>query len=213
MIKTIDYFAAPMFSHSSDALYKARLLVGILFAYICIVLGLATYLFLLSFLPSIAVMAALILLVPIFFFYVISLWVLRFKGAYVFSAQGVVATSFLGIMAGVCVSGGPIETPAEMILVMPSILAFCLLGLRVGLFWTTLLFLTNLFGIALGFSGFEYLQVSPPEMDQVNRVFNWRLAFLSIVSIVIIYEHMNTRLKHELDAERERYKQWQHMIH
>jgi diguanylate cyclase (GGDEF)-like protein len=202
----IDFFAAPCHGEDSDALYKARLLAGILLSYLLIIAGFVCYLVVGAQLPFSEVSAGVVLMVPLALVFVAGLIVLRQRGHFAAIAQAAIAATYLGIMAGVYVSGGPIETPAAMIIIMPCVLAFCLLGLRAGLLWTVIVFATNIAGIGLALAGFHYPQVAPPDMHQTNRIFNWVVAFFSIVAVVIVYENINARLKHERDAERDRYK-------
>jgi len=206
MMKYIDYFINQDFIHDSDDAYKARLLAGICLLYLSLMLFFSLFLLAFSGLPLSAALIGCVLLLALAFVFAVCLYVMYHRGAFQVCAHIAVGATALGILAGVATSGGPIDTPSSMIVVMPAILAFCLTGQKSGLIWSSGIFLVYFVGMMAHLLGLSYPQISPPELEETNRVFNWVLGFVSIVSIVFIYEQMNTRLKEERDIEKNRYK-------
>ena len=205
-MKYIDFFTHEQCSQDTDLLYKCRLLIGIVLAYLAIIIGFCLYLTFFSSLPAEATASGIILLLFMALCFTLVLGNMRRKGAFSTCAQTTITGSFLSIAAGVYVSGGPIDTSAGVIIVMPAILAYCLLGLRAGLYWTLAIFTANMIGVAMALGGYAFPQVAPESMATTNKVFNWVVAFISIIAIVVVYEQMNVRLKRERDQERDRYR-------
>lgn len=205
-MKYIDYFAFPRFSHNSDALYRARLLVGIALAYSVFIVFFA--LFFLVF-PGFSMAERLSGVIPVSILgaaYPYILHVLRTRGNYFLCSHLIIASTFVGIAGGVYVSGGSVDTPSGAILMLPVILAFCLLGQKSGLVWAGIVFMLNVIGLIAGLNGYDFPVMAKPETIPMTRAFNWIVAFITIIALVIIYERMNTQLKRERDAERDRYK-------
>jgi hypothetical protein len=205
-MKYIDYFALPCFAHNTDALYRARLLTGIALAYSAFIVCFA--LFFLVF-PGFSLTERLAGVIPVSILgavYPYILHVMRTQGKYYLCAHLIIASTFIGIAGGVFVSGGSVETPSGTILILPVMLAFCLLGQKSGLIWAGIVFTINVIGLIAGLSGFEFPVMAKPETIPITRAFNWIVAFITIIAIVIIYERMNTQLKRERDEERDRYK-------
>ncbi len=205
-MKYIDYFALPMFSHNGDALYRARLLVGIALAYSVFVVCFA--LFFLVF-PGFSLAERLSGVIPVSILgaaYPYILHVIRTQGKYYLCSHLIIGSTFLGIAGGVYVSGGSVETPSSTILILPVMLAFCLLGQKSGLIWAGVVFTLNVIGLIAGLNGYDFPITSKAETIPMTKAFNWVVAYITIIALVIIYERMNTQLKNERDIERDRYK-------
>jgi hypothetical protein len=205
-MKYIDYFALPQFSNNSDALYRARLLVGITLSYTGIIIC-----FLLFFVvfPGLSISERLAGIIPVGILgatYPYILYLIRTQGKYYLCSHLIIGSTFIGIAGGIYVSGGSVDTPSSAILMLPVILAFCLLGQKSGLIWAGTVFTINVIGLIAGLNGYEYPMMAKAETIPLTRAFNWIIAFITIIAIVVIYERMNTQLKRERDAERDRYK-------
>ncbi|CAA0110998.1 Methyl-accepting chemotaxis protein III [BD1-7 clade bacterium] len=205
-MKLIDIFAAPQYRHDDDLLYKARFLVGITLAYLLVILTFALFF---SLYPGMDLTERLAGVVPVSFvgvFFVVVLLILKHRGHFHLCAHMVVGVTLLGVGAGVFMSGGSVDTPSGEMIIMPVVLAFCMLGLKSGLFWAALVLLANSIGLVAALNGYQYPMVTGEELLDSVRVFNWLMGFATIVAIVVIYEVMNQRLKHERDSERDKYR-------
>lgn len=203
-MKYIDYFALPKFSVHDDQLYRARLLIGIIFAYLCVISLFAVFFAVAPGMSMSERFAGVLPTSAICFSFVGILHLLRTKGAYRFCAHAVITVTYIGIVAGVFITGGPLKTPTSTLLMLPVFLSFCLLERNDAYFWTLLVFIINIVAIGMSLQGFEFIMVTKPEMMDVTRGFNWVMAFLALVALMLVYEAMNSRLRTERDKEREK---------
>lgn len=203
----IDKFAMPQFAHlSDDAIYKARLLVGIIITFMCVI---SLFILFFGIAPGMSIgerLAGIIPVTSLWLSFAAVLWVIKNKGMFEFCAHAIISASFLGIAVGIYVTGGPIHTPSGAMLFIPVFMAFCLLQLRDGFIWAAIICVFNFTGMTLYFNGFVFPMVTKPEMQETTIAFNWFMAFLILLVLVVIYVRINNRLRIERDSERDRYR-------
>ncbi len=207
ILRLINTFATPQFGHlPGDTLYKARLLIGLTFSLI------ATSFFMMaffSFAPALSITARLVGIIPSILMglcFAGVLWVLQHKGEFVRCAHAIIAVTFLSIAAGNYMTGGPVITPSGTMLFIPVFMAYCLLDIKDGFIWGSIILLFNLIGTLMYFNGYEFPTVIKPEMLDITRSFNWFAAFIILLSLLLLYVSINNHLKQERDIERDRYK-------
>lgn len=207
MIKYIDYFARPQFAASGDDwLYKSRLLVGIVLTYLLVIAAFGLFFALFPGTPIEERLAGLIPVLTLGGIFAAVLFILRKRGLYRLCGYIVIGGTYLGIAAGVYMTGGPLDTPSGALLLLPVFLAFCLLSLREGIVWALLVFSVTVSGMIATAYGYQFPMVTADDRMSLTRGFNWVMAFISLVSLVIVYESVNTRLRRERNEERERYR-------
>jgi hypothetical protein len=203
----IDKFALPQYGQiGGDALYKARLLAGILL----VILALMTpYGLFFGLAPDMSIGERLAGVVPLLVMWVVFsgiLWVLKTQGKYNLCTHVVIGMATLGIFSGIFMTGGPAQTPSGMQLLIPLFMAFSLLGMREGIIWGIVILAMFTLTTLIHASGFVFPLVTKPEMMSITRLFNWYIAFLILVALFIIHMQMNNRLRRELDIERDKYR-------
>jgi hypothetical protein len=203
----IDKFALPQYGHiGGDALYKARLLAGILL----VILALMTpYGLFFGLAPDMSMGERLAGVVPLLVMWVVFsgiLWVLKTQGKYNLCTHVVIGMATLGIFSGIFMTGGPAQTPSGMQLLIPLFMAFSLLGMKEGIIWGITILAMFTITTLIHASGFEFPLVTKLEMMNITRIFNWYIAFLILVALFIIHMQMNNRLRRELDIERDKYR-------
>ena len=83
--------------------------------------------------------AIMLPLAALYFF--IPYW-LRKTGQLAACSQLFIVMTFVSIAGGISITGGPIESSAAGMMVVPPLLGFCLQGRRTGLYWAAISFVT-----------------------------------------------------------------------
>jgi len=189
-------------------LFRARTLLGLLIVYQFIVITGSAFALFLSSLPTAGNAAAVAILLGIFLCFNGLMHYVARSGELMRTAHFAVATAFIGIEAGILVSGGPLLSPSLGVAVVPSAVAFCLIGRRAGVTWAVIVFVTQLSMILLGGLGIDYVNLIVPEQIGMNRLFNWTVVFAAVIGIVLVYETANSHLQHDRDQQ---YQRFQHL--
>lgn len=203
----IDKFALPQYGQAGgDALYKARLLTGILLAILILMTPYGLFFGLAPHMSAGERLAGVVPMAVMWLAFSGILWTLKNKGKYHLCTHIVIGMATLGIYSGIYMTGGPAQTPSGMQLLVPLFMAFSLLGLQEGIIWgITILSIFTITSL-MHASGFVFPVVTKPEMMNITRIFNWYIAFLILTALFIINMQMNNRLRRERDAERDKYR-------
>ncbi len=200
----LDYFVHASLRTDSDKINRARILVATMLTFP--IVSLTAYIIVVAagFSKSSMLYGAMICL-PTAAFFMLLLYVIRREGHYMFCSVFSVLMLMGVVVAGVCVSGGPVVSPALQILVVPPLTAYFFGGTRWGGYAVGLTFATLLTLVGLHFMGVEFLQtVTPANMDGVHFLVS--LVNLSAISaMAFIYEFTAAVLRRERDAEHEKY--------
>jgi diguanylate cyclase (GGDEF)-like protein len=122
-----------------------------------------------------------------------------------FSAELTVACAFVAIQPGVITSGGPLLAPAISAVVVPPVVAICLIGWRHGLYWGAFVFGVQMLLILLHMLGVEFPNLVPPDQLEISRVFSWSIVFTALVGIVLVYETINSHLLRDRNLQHQRH--------
>lgn len=110
------------------------------------------------------------------------------------------------IVLGVAITGGPLTSTAALLLVVPPMFGFCLGGFKIGIIWMIISFILLTIGSTLELIGLEYPMVTPTDSFKANQLVNMGLGFITTMSIMIIYEYTNNRLKKSLTQDRNKFR-------
>lgn len=191
---------------SSDDLYRARVLVGIILTYISLLLIGATFFGLFTPLGAqYKTITYVITLCPALLFIAV-LNDYRLRGHHNLASNLAVAVAYILIFVGIYISGGPFLSPANYMLPVVPLLGFCFMGIRAGIVWAIIVFLTELTLFLMSFSGFEFPYIVDQSAIHLNESIDWSIAFVAIAAIGFVYESMHIKLKRELVNERQRYQ-------
>lgn len=202
----LAYFVPKRMTRNSDDLFRSRILVGILLTYVAllvmgaILFGLFTPLgYQYKNITYMITSAPAVLFLLMLFFY-------KRIGNHAVTANLMIATAFLLAFVGIAISGGPLLSPANYVLPVPPLLAFCIVGNAAGFFWATAVLLTQLVGLILSLAGFQWPFMVDPENEGLNESIDWIIAYFAVIAIAFVNERMLSKLRNERDDERRRYE-------
>lgn len=202
----LDLFIPLALSANRDERFRARILVGIILTYIAILLVGSTLFALFSPLArDYQLITYFIMLIPALLFVAILIYY-RQSANHALCANIAVAVACLLVFSGVCISGGPLLSPANYVVPIPPLLAFCVAGLAAGYCWAIAVLLIQLSLMVLGFNGFDYPFMVDVRNAQLNESIDWVIAYTAIMAIGIVYELMTDKLRLERDAQKKRYQ-------
>ena len=206
MEKILDFFIHENQKTSSDRLFRARVLISIIQIYIAILLvGAVLFRIFTPLQVEYQTITYIILSSPALLFIGI-LFHYKSKGHHGFSANASVTAAYLLVFLGVFISGGPFLSPANYVLPIPPLLAFCIIGRKPGFYWAGIVLATQIFFITIAFNHYPFPFMVDEGNVEINESIDWVIAYIAILSIAVIYETMNMRLKNERDTERARYQ-------
>jgi len=201
-----DRYLYPGWKNNDTILFRARTLIGLLIVYQVIVVAGGIFSLFFSAFPVAGNATTVALLACIFISFN---WLMRYlprSGELMRAAHLAVATAFVGIEAGILVSGGPMATPSLGLAVVSPVLAFFLIGRRAGLTWTAIAFAMQLLMVLLNSIGVDYINLILPEQIEINRLFNGMVAFSAVIGIVLVYEITNEHLQRDRNQQHQRFQ-------
>lgn len=205
-MRIIDHFIAKQCFEQEDLLYKTRLLIGIVFAYLVVIFIFNVFFFAMPGMSMNERLAGMLPTSAIGLSFIGVLFLLKYRAALNLGANLCIAVTGAGVISGIYMTGGPYHTPSGAMLILPVFLAYCLLGSRGGFIWAGIILLLYSVGIVIANAGVTFPIVTKTEMLEIARAFNWYMAFFCLVSLIVIYETMSSRLRMERDNERGRYQ-------
>jgi diguanylate cyclase (GGDEF)-like protein len=202
----VDFFIHQSLRHDADILYKARVLVGILFTYISILILTNAYLLFLAPLEWRSAWISAVLVAVLLVVWIAVLYCLRNFGCYSFCSHMTAGSTALGIAVGVAVSGGPLVSPATPVNVVPIILAFVLSGKKAGLIWAQVVLALHAILVILEFWGVvTFPQLLNLDYTEVHHGVHWLITYGAIMGLMMVFDTLNAKLKQERDTERDRF--------
>jgi diguanylate cyclase (GGDEF)-like protein len=132
--------------------------------------------------------------------YLLSL--LRRHGNYRACSLSTVILAYVGIMAGVCISGGASVSVSTPVLIFPPVIAFFFGGIRWGTYTALATVIEIAVFAALEFAGFHFYNFVEPQVEVYNRVMNCLVCFFSVSGMAFIYEFTAIGLKRQRDREK-----------
>ncbi len=204
-IQLIDYFVYQQFSHDHDRLYHARILAGVMLAFIVIVTSTMIYLPFSSLdLVGMSSGGSICLIVTACF--ATLLVNLKRTGDFLLCANVTICLTFFFLVLAVWVSSGPFESPVIWLLYIPPVMAFLLTGNRSVGIWAVVVALTILGLFVLGFSGIEFIETDKDLKHQRETlVLVYSVGYLALIGFIVIYDLSNKQLVKERDIEHEKY--------
>lgn len=205
MGRLFDRLVGAAYSNDQEELYRARILAGIVALYV--VLLFLTCVYMLGFAPLSFVSSVIstVLLLVMIGGYSYVLYLLRYGHDYKRAIELTVFATYAGIVTGIAMSGGPIESPATPIMVVPIIIAFSLSTRHSGLKWSNIIFMTHIVMIGIDRWIFEFPQMLDTREMLTHHIAHWVVTYFAIIFLMLIFESITRRLKQERDAERDRY--------
>lgn len=205
-IALCDRFLHDRWRGDDALLFRARFLIGILVGYQALMAVALSFGLLFSSLPHGGKLAMAVLQGSA----ILALhWLqrsLRRHGNLRLAAASTLAILCLVIQAGVVMSGGPLLSPAMSAVVVPPVVAICLVGWRQGLYWGAAVFGLQLLLLVADALGVQYPNVMLPEQHETNRLLAWSIVFPALVGIVLVYESINSHLQRDRDRQHQRHE-------
>lgn len=188
--------------HSSEALYKARVLTAIIGIYFAIITSVEIWLVLSQNSQGIGLKSALIICAVMQVAYIGALSLLKYKGWYAAVGNFTIAATAIGIAGGVAISGGPMVAPATPMSILPITMAFVLINKRSGLIWTLAVIFIHVGFMAVQHYGFVFPQMLEPEFMNLQHIAHWLVIYTAMIGLLALHDTMNKRLRVKLNTER-----------
>ncbi len=204
--RVVDSFLHPSLYQDPDTLNRARILIGSMLTLTTGALGALIAVLLSNFQRHSDILASLVIL-PASAWFIYALIQLRTRGSYQLASHSTIFTIIGMIVGGICLSGGPSDSPVTQLLAIPPLTAYFFGGRPLGskvVLLTLILLVTLILLQALGVP--YYLQtVAEPERQSLLALVV-TLQNLAVISMMaFIYEYTSAVLKRERDAEREKF--------
>lgn len=201
----IDAFVAEPLKQDFTTFYKARILASLLLTYSLIFVIAVLWML---FAPSVSAtglfFGSIICGVALLCF-ASCLLLISLKSALTLATHIAVATTSISIFCGAMLSGGPLEAPAMVMVLLPIMMAFILLNKTMGLLWTCIIMTAHIISVLLHIAGYRFPQLLPDDMLALQHLAHWLMAYAAIVALMFIFDTINRQLRSELDEERQRY--------
>lgn len=206
LLRLLDYFSLPLYSTSSLTVARARAMVGTNLVTAMLFLAGAIFTLALNSMGQYSLPFALGLLLPIAVINIILPFLMRHINCLMFNQQLTLLFALTGIGSGVFFNGGPlIATNTELTLLAPA-LAFFLLGTRGGLFWSLMALSMQATMYGLHLYGYIFPNYQDPATINTVAIFNWTVAFLAIIFLIMMIEVSREQLEQQRSIERGRFK-------
>lgn len=205
LIDMVDHFIHPSLRDEPDMINRARILLASMLVMAgCALISLIVIL--LSGFPLHSNVLSSILILPMVLWFVhifVRFWR---HGQYEQTSRSVVTALLLTMMGGICISGGPLDSPVIYLLVVPVLTAFFFGGQKLGnrISFVTIGLLALL--VLLQTLGLPFPQsVNAAEKMQTLSLVIALLGLSVISAMAFIYEYTAAVLKHERDTERQKF--------
>lgn len=203
---TIDSLIPASLKQDFYSFYKARILVTIILIYALVFMAAIVWMYLAPTIAPVGRYAGNIICSASLLGYVVCLLNLRFREAYRSTAHAAIAITSLSVATGVFISGGPIQSPAITMSLLPSMMAFILLDKRGGLLWTCIIMTVHTLAVLAHIAGVQFIQLLTADMLALQHLAHCLLAYSAMVGLMYAVETLNMRLKQERDAEHSRFE-------
>lgn len=205
----IDLFIANHSFPTESDLRRARTLVGIILALFIGLVGYSVFIyFTVYWVRAEVAIDSWLFVLPLTAIMGLSLAYMRFFGHFFMVANVLVGVLSAVLLITVSLTGGPSQTPALPLLVVPVMIAFCVAGRGAGLFWGSLVMLCTFFLAFMAFAGYEFITIADQTFLDRVVLMNWAVAFIATVLIALVYESMNVDVHR---AQLERSQRYHHL--
>lgn len=200
-----DRLVGSAYAADQEILYKARILAGIVTLYVVLLLLTCVYMVALAPLSLLSILVTTSLLLFMMVGYVYILRLLKYGNDYQRCIEQTVFTTYLGVVVGIALSGGPLVAPGTPIMVVPIIIAFALGTRNSGLKWSCITLATHIALVLVDQKLVHFPQLLDMSKILTHHVSHWVVTYVAIIFLMMVFESINHRLKIERDAERDRY--------
>jgi len=195
-IALCDRYVHTDWCNDEGMLFRARFLIGILIAYQFIMTISVTWVVFLP-MPLGGKLASIVLQTFAIGTFHGLMQNLRRSGRLRLAAEITIAATFFVIQVGILSSGGPQVSPSIGIIVVPPVVAICLIGGRHGLCWGLFIFALQMALILAGALGVEFPNLVAADQVATQRVFTWVVTFSALIGIVLVYETLRSHLQRD----------------
>lgn len=200
-----DRLVGSAYAADQEILYKARILAGIVTLYVVLLLLTCVYMVVLAPLSLLSILVTTSLLLLMMGGYLYILRLLKYGNDYQRCIEQTVFTTYLGVVIGIALSGGPLVAPGTPIMVVPIIIAFALGTRNSGLKWSCITLATHIALVLVDQKLVHFPQLLDMSKILTHHVSHWVVTYVAIIFLMMVFESINHRLKIERDAERDRY--------
>ncbi|MDX1735076.1 MAG: GGDEF domain-containing protein [Halioglobus sp.] len=208
ILRFFDYFLPESLNSNPRHLMRGYVLVGIIFTNIilCLLCALGI-LFFLELEDNLKI--ALALDAACLLGYVASLWLLKQYESYVLCGNFILGILVLVQACGVSITGGYLDSPISQLVLQITLMAFLLLGLRLGIIWLGITIAISLLGYYGSVNQVGYIQLlqSDEVIQAMRMMLQFTLVFL-VGGVLVVYETLHGLLEKELQEEKTKLEHW-----
>lgn len=187
-----DFFVERHLIKSTEEQHRAQILAACILLILCCSLLTSAGLLLASLQNPDLRLGAVITLVNSIF-YLLCLLILKVSGRTLWAAHGFAASVYLVLMLAGYISGGPIATSAQILVLLPFIMFFTT-GTTGGLIWSAIILFSQVSIYLAYWSGMDFIQTMNESTRITQSLVHWLITLLGIVTISWVYEVSNQRL-------------------
>jgi len=203
-IALCDRYVHADWLNDESLLFRARFQIGLLIAYQVIVSVALCYV-LLSPMPVVGKLWGALLLGGTAASFNVLMRKLRHRGNLRYAAEVTIATAYFAVQTGIVMTGGPLVAPSIGVIVVPPVVAICLVGWRHGVRWGVSVFAIQMLLILVSVLGLPFPNVMLPDQIGLHRIFAWAIVFPALIGIVLVYETINSHLQRDRDLQHQRH--------
>lgn len=199
----VDYFIAPSLQSNQSLLYKSRMLVGaILATFSFIIFSTPIYLLLPN--ATKTTVAFFCCVIPTVIAWSTALMLLKKTGAFIAASIFIIISMIILLLSSIAITGGPFDSPVTLILAVPIILSFLLLGKNQGMIWSAGIGASIMGMCLLSLYGFEYWQFMAAHIIKPLNMFILFYTLTNISALIVLYEYISEKVTEQRDKERVR---------
>lgn len=197
--RAVDYFVPQKQVANTAEPHRYQLFVVISFVLASVIAGAQAYGFFISDLPWNDMLWTLGFTLPIQFTLVSALFYLKHTGDFSRAVFMTLAIMFVVLVVVVFFLGGPLRGASAMMLFVPPLFAFLLLGLKAGILWAASTYAVMLAGSMAEIFGFVYPYIDNTPHASVGKLIHLSVSFFSIFFMMVFYEHSSQRYREQLE--------------
>lgn len=202
----IDALISARHKEDFENFQKSRILVSIILICSCIFFAALTWINFTSSIDSTDTLLTNIVCSIAIFGYIICLSSFYYINSLRRAAHITIAVSYVCILTGIVVSGGPLFSPTTVMILLPIIIAFILIGKQAGLVWTLIIMTLHIVMVLMHTVGFNYPQLISDNMLPAQHLAHWFMAYTAIIGLMYFSDAINSKLQQALDAKQRHYE-------
>jgi len=137
--------------------------------------------------------------------YIVGLYSYKTTRNNILAGNIVVTGMFLSVFFGVLLTGGYKTSPVMSCFILIPVFSFLLAGFYSGIIWSILVVAANILLVQFKMNASDY-QLLTPESLSVFQIILPVATTVIVVCVLIVYELVNTRLKDQLNEERDQFE-------